>query len=194
MIIDCHGHYTTAPRSLEAYRAQQAALFPDAAKLAALEAPRFSDDQMRDSIESGQLRIQQERGVDLTLFSPLAGRMAHHLGDARDQPVVVELCNDLIARICRLYPRNFVGVCQLPQSPGVPPANCIPELVRCVEELGFVGCNLNPDPSGGHWKDPPMTDRWWYPLYEEMVELDVPAMIHVSASCNPASTAPARTT
>ena len=51
--------------------------------------------------------------------------------------------------------------------------------------LGFVGCNLNPDPSGGHWKDPPLTDRWWYPLYEKMVELDVPAMIHLSTSCNP---------
>jgi 4-oxalmesaconate hydratase len=54
-----------------------------------------------------------------------------------------------------------------------------------VEDLGFVGCNLNPDPSGGYWKDPPLTDRWWYPLYEEIVRLDVPAMVHVSSSCNP---------
>jgi 4-oxalmesaconate hydratase len=54
-----------------------------------------------------------------------------------------------------------------------------------VTQLGVVGCNLNPDPSGGYWKDPPLTDRWWYPLYEKMVELDVPAMIHVSSSCNP---------
>ena len=66
------------------------------------------------------------------------------------------------------------------------PANCIPELERCVNELGFIGCNLNPDPSGGWWKEPPLTDRWWYPLYEKMVELDVPAMVHVSSSCNPA--------
>ena len=76
-------------------------------------------------------------------------------------------------------------MCQLPQSPGVPPANCIAELERCVKEFGFVGCNLNPDPSGGYWTDPPLTDKWWYPLYEKMVELDVPAMVHVSASCNP---------
>jgi 4-oxalmesaconate hydratase len=74
----------------------------------------------------------------------------------------------------------------LPQSPGVPPQNCIPELERCVNELGFVGCNLSPDPSGGYWQAPPLTDRYWYPLYEKMVELDVPAMIHVSATCNPA--------
>jgi 4-oxalmesaconate hydratase len=26
--------------------------------------------------------------------------------------------------------------------------------------------------------------RNWYPLYEKMVQLDVPAMVHVSASCN----------
>ena len=55
-----------------------------------------------------------------------------------------------------------------------------------MKQLGFIGCNLNPDPSGGWWKEPPLTDRWWYPLYEKMVELDVPAMVHVSSSCNPA--------
>ena len=31
----------------------------------------------------------------------------------------------------------------------------------------------------------PLTDRYWYPMYEAMVELDVPAMVHVSASCTP---------
>jgi 4-oxalmesaconate hydratase len=74
----------------------------------------------------------------------------------------------------------------LPQSPGVSPKNCIRELERCVKELGFIGCNLNPDPSDGYWTDPPLTDRYWYPLYEKLVELDVPAMVHVSMSCNPA--------
>jgi 4-oxalmesaconate hydratase len=29
-----------------------------------------------------------------------------------------------------------------------------------------------------------LTDRYWYPFYEKMVELDVPAMVHVSSSCN----------
>jgi 4-oxalmesaconate hydratase len=47
-----------------------------------------------------------------------------------------------------------------------------------------VGINLNPDPSGGMWQTVPLTDKFWYPLYAKMVELDVPAMIHVSASCN----------
>ena len=30
-----------------------------------------------------------------------------------------------------------------------------------------------------------MTDEYWYPLYEAMVDLEVPAMVHVSTSCNP---------
>jgi 4-oxalmesaconate hydratase len=85
-----------------------------------------------------------------------------------------------------LYPANFLGVCQLPQSPGADPRGVLPELERCVREYGFVGCNLNPDPSGGRFSEPPLTDEWWYPVYEKLCELDVPAMIHVSQACNPA--------
>jgi 4-oxalmesaconate hydratase len=111
--------------------------------------------------------------------------MAHHIGDATMSERWSDACNELIHRVCRLYPKNFTGACQLPQSPGVPPQNCIPTLERCVREFGFIGLNLNPDPSGGHWTEPPLTDRWWYPLYEKMAELEVPAMVHTSASCNP---------
>src|SRR5258705_10506533 len=64
-------------------------------------------------------------------------------------------CNELIHRCVELYPQNFVGVCQLPQSPGKPLTNSITELERCVNEFGFIGANLNPDPSGGHWTSPP---------------------------------------
>ena len=145
----------------------------------------ISDDQIRESLEGAQLRMQRERGTDLTIFSPRAGGMGHHIGNETTSRHWSEICNDLIHRVCTLYPENFIGVCQLPQSPGVPPKSCIPELERCVNELGFIGCNLNPDPSGGYWTDPPLTDKWWYPLYEKLVELDVPAMVHVSASCNP---------
>ena len=182
MIVDCHGHYTTAPQALWEWRKQQVSQksISPPGKL------RVSDDEIRESLEKAQLKLQRERGSDVTFFSPRAGSMEHHVGDAKISAEWSRVCNDLIHRVCRLYPSNFVPVCQLPQSPGVAPKECIPELVRCVEELGFVGCNLNPDPSGGYWKEPPLTDRWWYPLYEKMVELDVPAMVHVSSSCNPA--------
>ena len=184
MIIDCHGHYTTAPAAHQRFRDQQLAKLEDATLAAAQPAP-ISDDEIRETIETNQLKLQRARGADLTLFSPRASAMAHHVGDEATSLAWTRACNDLIQRVVGLYPQNFAGVCQLPQSPGVPIANSIAELTRCVQELGFVGCNLNPDPSGGHWTAPPLTDRHWYPFYEKMVELDVPAMVHVSASCNP---------
>jgi 4-oxalmesaconate hydratase len=184
MIIDCHGHYTTAPKGLQTYRDAQIAALTDSSRAPA-GAAKIGDDEIRESLENAQLKLQRERGTDVTVFSPRASAMAHHIGDAATSRDWSRQCNDLIHRVCRLYPDNFVGVCQLPQSPGVPPATCIEELERAVTELGFIGCNLNPDPSGGHWTAPPLTDRAWYPLYEKMVELDVPAMVHVSSSCNP---------
>jgi len=184
MIIDCHGHYTTAPAAHQKFRDAQLAGLKDPTAPPA-KPGAISDDEIRETIEKNQLRLQQERGSDLTLFSPRASAMGHHLGNEAISSAWTRANNDLIKRVVELYPENFVGVCQLPQSPGVPVANSVTELARCVRELDFVGCNLNPDPSGGHWTSPPLTDRYWYPFYEKMVELDVPAMIHVSASCNP---------
>jgi 4-oxalmesaconate hydratase len=185
MIIDCHGHYTTSPRALQDYRDSQIAGLKDPSYKPARAKLNVSDDQIRESVEGAQLKLQRDRGTDLTIFSPRAAGMSHHIGDATISEYWSEACNDMVHRVVALYPENFIGVCQLPQSPGVDPRNCIKELERCVNQLGFVGCNLNPDPSGGYWTDPPLTDRWWYPLYEKMCELAVPAMVHVSASCNP---------
>lgn len=184
LIIDCHGHYTTAPAPHQQFRDAQLAAFNDPANPPPAPA-KISDDQIRESIELNQLRLIRERGSDLTIFSPRASAMAHHVGDEAVSQQWTRACNDLIKRVVDLFPEYFVGVCQLPQSPGIPIANSIAELERCVQELGFVGCNLNPDPSGGLWTSRPLTDKSWYPFFEKMVELDVPAMIHVSGSCNP---------
>jgi 4-oxalmesaconate hydratase len=182
MIIDCHGHYTTSPKSHEAWRQSQLQALLDGAPMPAR--PVISDDEIRDSITNGQLRMQRERGTDLTIFSPRAAGMGHHAGDARANQAWARACNELIHRVCALFPRNFVGVCMLPQATGAGVQHCVEELERCVTQEGFVGCNLNPDPSGGFWNGPPLTDRAWYPLYEKLVELDVPAMVHVSFACN----------
>lgn len=182
LIIDCHGHYTTAPEPHQLFREAQIAAYKAGGALPSV--PVISDDEIRESIELNQLRLLDQRGADMTIFSPRASAMAHHIGDQRVSQQWTGACNDLIKRVVDLYPETFIGVCQLPQSPGVAIAHSIAELDRCVNEMGFVGCNLNPDPSGGHWTSPPLTDRSWYPFYEKMVELNVPAMVHVSGSCN----------
>lgn len=185
MIIDCHGHFTTVPKHFREWRSAQVAAADDVTNAPLVADAHVSDDQIREGIEGGQLRLQQERGSDLTLFSPIAGLMSHHLGNERTSLEWASVSNDLVYRVTEMYPDNFVPVAMLPQSPGAPPKNSIPELRRVVEELGFVGVNVNPDPTGGYWTGKPFTDKEWYPLFEAMCDLDVPGMVHVAASCNP---------
>ena len=174
MVIDTHCHYTTEPAALHTFRDKQLAGLADPGRRPPSTDLGVTDEAIATSVEP-QLKLQQARGHDLTLFSPRAAGMAHHVGDAA--------VGAQWARVCKAVPGKFVGIGQLPQSAGVPPANCIPELERIVS-MGFVGVNLNPDPTGGRWTEPPLTDRCWYPLYEKLCELDVPATIHVSSSCN----------
>lgn len=184
MIIDCHGHYTVLPKGHDAWREAQKAAFKEGK--APPPYPEISDDEIRQTIEDNQLRLIRERGADLTIFSPRASAMAHHVGDQEVSETWAQHCNNLIYRVTKLFPETFVGVCMLPQSPKADLAASVRELRRCVEEMGFIGCNLNPDPGGGHFEHPPLTDEYWFPIYEAMCELDVPAMIHVSGSCNAA--------
>lgn len=185
MIIDVHGHYTTAPKALEAWRKQQIAGIKDPSVKPKVSDLKISDDEIRETIENNQLRLMRERGLDLTIFSPRASFMAHHIGDFEISSTWAAICNELCFRVSQLFPEHFIPAAMLPQSPGVAPETCIPELVKCVEQYGAVAINLNPDPSGGHWTSPPLTERCWYPIYEKMVEYDIPAMIHVSTSHNP---------
>ena len=80
-----------------------------------------------------------------------------------------EEVNNVIAWHVTAYPDKFRGV-GLPQSPGVSPKGCLDELERCVRELGFVGCVINPDPGEpGSDGSPGARRQVWYPLYEKMV-------------------------
>jgi len=71
MIIDCHGHYTTTPLQVETYRNQQRALLAnDPNHLFEKGNINVSDDEIRDTIANNQLKMQQDRGTDVTIFSP----------------------------------------------------------------------------------------------------------------------------
>lgn len=186
MIIDCHGHFTTAPRALEEWRKRQIAALADDVEGPHAAELSIADDELRDAIVSNQLRVMNERGVDVTIFSPRASFMAHHIGGFATSSDWARICNDLVGRVCEMFPRRFALAAMLPQSPGVDPARCIPELRRVVAEWDAVCVNINPDPSGGYWTDAPLSDKAWYPLYEALCEYDIPGMIHVSTSRNAA--------
>ena len=147
MIIDCHGHYTTAPKALENWRNAQIAGINDPAAMPKVADLKITDDELRESIEANQLKLMRQRGLDLTIFSPRASFMAHHIGDFQVSSTWAAICNELCFRVAQLFPEHFIGAAMLPQSPGVDPKTCIPELVKCVEQYGNVGINLEDDES-----------------------------------------------
>jgi predicted TIM-barrel fold metal-dependent hydrolase len=183
MIIDSHGH-VTAPDSLYVYKAgilshrgghgrgATGATDDDVKK--ALNSPVFGGSSHLDQLK--------EAGTDMQIISPRPYQMMH----SEDPKLVqwfIEETNLIIEKQFKLYPNTFRGCCGLPQSPGVGIDKCVPFLEKAIKEQGFVGCLLNPDPGeAGTHQTPPLGDRYWYPLYEKLVELDVPAHIH-SAGC-----------
>jgi 4-oxalmesaconate hydratase len=111
MIIDCHGHYTTTPPGAGAYRDQQKnALQQDPLFRGEKGTVHVSDDEIIDSIKNNQLKLQQARGTDLTIFSPRASWMGHHIGNEYTSLYWTEHQNDLIRRVCDLFPKNFAPV------------------------------------------------------------------------------------
>jgi len=182
LIIDAHAHYTTAPAKLQSFRARQIVnqARPGPASL------NISDEELEQSMR-GQFKRMDDTGIDRLLFSPQASAMGHHFGSELISRYWSEACNDLIARIAKLWPDRVSPVCQLPQSAGVDPKNWVEELDRCVREQGFIACNINPDVGGGREPlTPSLADEWWYPLWEKMVDLDIPGTVHASASLHPA--------
>ena len=145
MIIDCHGHYTTAPKALEDWRNRQIAGIKDPAAMPKPSELKIGDDELRESIEANQLKFMKERGADLTDL--LAARELHgppHRRLRRQLDLGRDLQRALIHRVSKLFPDNFIGAAMLPQSPGVDPKTCIPELERCVKDYGFVGSTSIP--------------------------------------------------
>ena len=68
MIIDIHGHYTTAPKALEDWRNRQIAGLKDPALTPKVSELKIGDDELAETIEQNQLKKMRERGSDLTIF------------------------------------------------------------------------------------------------------------------------------
>lgn len=175
MIIDAHGH-TVAPPQVYEYQAKMIA------RRAPMKPPKLSKELISEYLD-GHRRQLEEAGTDVQFISPRPYTMMHSLQSSRMVRRWITFVNDLIAEQCRLAPDTFRGVAGLPQFRDDDPAEVVDELERCIADLGFVGCLLNPDPLEGERPGPPgLGDQFWYPVYEKLCELDVPALIH-SASC-----------
>src|SRR5262249_53214737 len=147
------------------------------------QGPGISDERLDEELQ-GHIDLLKGVGTDVQFLSPRPFTMMHSQEPHLIVRWYIEAANDVIARQVERHPEMFRGLCGLPQSPNLPPEESVDELERCVNDLGFIGCILNPDPSEGTGYVPPMGDPYWFPLYEQLVELDVPALIHSSGCHN----------
>ena len=125
-------------------------------------------------------------GTDIQFLSPRPYMQMHSVKPAKVTAMWTTHMNDLIYRTVQMFPTRFRAVAGLPQYRDESPTNCFAELEFRVKEQGFIGCLLNPDPTEGDGAPPPgLGEEFWYPLYEKMCELDIPALIHSAGSCSP---------
>src|SRR5699024_11733304 len=101
---------------LGAWRQQQLAAL-DGGQAPTQQGPVITEDQIRESLEPNQLRLLDERGIDVQIFSPPASFMAHHAGDFMPSAQWSRHCNDLIGRVSEHHPLRYVPSPLLPQLP-----------------------------------------------------------------------------
>jgi predicted TIM-barrel fold metal-dependent hydrolase len=176
MILDIHAHLCAAP---ELY--QWKSVLMSARGAHGFAPKRFPDEWVRDHPDTKRnLRIMDAVGTDVQFLSPRPFQLMH-----AEKPVkIIEAWaianHNYIAQQVAAFPARFQGVCAFPQAAGEPISWGFGELERCVEQLGFIGTLIDTDPGEGDNSTPTLSDEYWYPLWEKMVELDIPGLIHSS--------------
>jgi predicted TIM-barrel fold metal-dependent hydrolase len=177
-IIDIHAH-TNAPPTLNAYRAGLTASRGAHGK----GNVGVSEEALTAVVKKHVEGTLDKVGTDIQFISPRPYQLMHSEKPEKIVHYWVEANNDVIAQTLKIAPTRYRGVAALPQCAGAPITNSFDEIDRCINDLGFVGIMINPDPYEGDGTPAPgMGDEYWYPLYEKMVKLGIPALIH-SASC-----------
>lgn len=179
LVIDSHAHVVLPPESYR-YMAELVSSRANPAMPATL-----ADEAVRRAGQS-IVDIMDKVGTDIQFLSPRPYMQMHSIRPSEVTALWTRHMNDLVHRTVQLFPRRFRAVAGLPQYRDSSPENCLAELEFRVREQGFIGCLLNPDPTEGDGAPPPgLGHEFWYPLYEKLCELDVPALIHSAGSCSP---------
>ena len=161
-IIDMHAH-TVAPPELYA------------AKAGLLSGRGYHgksgiSEERIEQFAQNNLKIMDKVQTDVQFLSPRPFQLMHS-----EKPEVLvhwwcEMNNDVIASQVKAHPDRFQGIAGLPHVSGAKDSShVVPELERTVNEFGFIGCLINPDPEEGQGDPtdpnhtPPMDHEYWYP-------------------------------
>lgn len=118
-----------------------------------------------------RLAAMDAAGIDVQLLSPNPLTYFNWL-DPGDAISYARTHNDALAELVGRHPDRLLGAAQLPVQDV---AASIAEARRAVRELGMVAVYIDTDPAGRTLDDPELD-----PLYEALVDLDVPLFVHPS--------------
>lgn len=188
MVIDVHGH-VVAPPELYLYKeflqGTRGSYGQGVSGLGRAygRTPNVTDERAEEFARE-HIKWLDEVGTDMQLISARPYGLMHSEKPSKIVYWWAQAVNNFIGQQCRMFPNRLAGMVNMPQAAGEPISNVFEEVERCVKDMGFVGVLLNPDPSEGEETTPPLSDEYWFPLYEKMVALDLPGLIHSTACKN----------
>lgn len=131
---------------------------------------KYSEVHQRGSDPAYRLKVMASEGIDAAVLYPTLALW--HFDDLRLLKAHHRAYNNWLADFCKTDPRRLFGIAAVPLA-DVPAA--VAELRRCVEELGFVGAFIRPNPyhEGKRFNDP-IYDPFW----QAAEELNCPIGLH----------------
>ncbi|MEK6285695.1 MAG: amidohydrolase family protein [Acidobacteriota bacterium] len=94
--------------------------------------------------------------------------------DAETATGLPPLTNDEVADVVKKYPKQFVGFASVDPWKG---KRAVAEMQRAISELGLIGAKFHPGIQAFY-----PNDSRFYPLYEKIAELGVPALFHTGTN------------
>ena len=110
-------------------------------------------------------------GIDVAVLYPSLGLGIGGITDPEHAVAACRIYNDWLAGYCAAAPKRLIGVGAVPMQD---PAEAVGEARRCVQELGFRGVFIRPNPCGDLFAH----DRVYDPLWETLEGLGVPVGLH----------------
>jgi predicted TIM-barrel fold metal-dependent hydrolase len=185
-VLDVHGHVSAPDNGRSALAGMLASNTPntnDPRTPQGLQRLQMTEEGF---IASGKRHadMMTDHNIDVQVIGPrpflMLGWMQPHL-----LPHWTRLVNNMIAKQVSLFPDRFLGACQLPQNcDAEDTTHVLPELDRCVNELGFGAVYVSPDPAGQR-KTPGMDKPYWNAIYERCQKLNVPIIVHGTNCLDP---------